>query len=370
MLKDALPNGGAERQLALVMRYLPDHIERRVWAMGGGPFADVIAAQGHRVDIAARSARLDVRPAVSLWRLVASWRPHVVHSWNWMCTLAAIPACRVLGIPLVDGTIRSGIAQRRVVAGKLCQSAATRVIANSAAGLRAWGVGEKKGRVVYNGLDPERLALCRGERNDGGPFTVVMTGRMVPQKDYSSLIIAARELDAARRGDWRFLLVGDGPDRRRLGTLAGDLLDRGTVELCDGGLEVLPLVRRAHIGVLMSNEALHREGCSNAIMEYMACGLPVVCSSGGGNPELVLEGVTGYLVPTDDWRTLSHRLVALKDGVGLAETMGEAGRKRIVAEFGVERMLDRLLSVYTEVISEGPYQHAMTANSQRKPEQQ
>ncbi len=76
----------------------------------------------------------------------------------------------------------------------------------------------------------------------------------------------------------------------------------------DPGLEVLPLVRTADIGVLMSNEDLHREGCSNAIMEYMSCALPVVCSAGGGNPELVLEGETGYLVSSGDSAALADAL--------------------------------------------------------------
>ena len=67
-------------------------------------------------------------------------------------------------------------------------------------------------------------------------------------------------------------------------------------------------VREADVGVLMSNEAQHREGCSNAIMEYMACRLPVVCSPGGGNPELVLEGETGFLVPAGDREALAGRL--------------------------------------------------------------
>ncbi|HJW74131.1 MAG TPA: glycosyltransferase [Thermoleophilia bacterium] len=350
MLKDALPNGGAERQLALLMRHLPDDVERRVWTMGGGPFVEEIESLGYRVEIARRAARFDVRPAISLWKLMASWRPDVVHSWNWMCSLAAIPACRLLGIPLVDGSIRSGIAPRRVLVSKLCQHAATRVVANSEAGLRAWGVGGTKGRVVYNGLDPERLP---SHVDPGGtsrrPGTVVMTGRMVPQKDFSSLISAARELDAREPGEWRFLLVGVGPDRRRLTTLAGDLVEHGTVEFIDGGVDVMPFVREAHIGVLMSHEAIHKEGCSNAMMEFMASGLPVVCSGGGGNPELVVDGVTGFLVSAGDWRALVVRLVDLKDHPDSAEMMGEAGLTRIREKFGIKRMVQRWLEIYGEI---------------------
>jgi glycosyltransferase involved in cell wall biosynthesis len=348
MLKDALPNGGAERQLALLVKYLPDEWERRVWTWAGGPFVEVIEAGGHRVDVARRAARLDPRPAASLLRLIVAWRPDVVHSWDWMSTLAALPVCRLLRIPLIDCDIRSGIAvPRRRLVRKLAMAASNVVLANSHAGLEAWGVRYPKGRVLYNGLDPERFSLCRRESDGGAPFTVVMTGRMAPQKDYSTVIKAARE-SIARRRSWQFVLVGSGPDRERLFSEAGDLVDKGVVQFADGGVEVLPIVRRAGVGVLLSHEALHREGCSNAIMEYMACGLPVVCSAGGGNRELVTEGETGFLVPSGDWRLLCDRLERLADRPDEAAAMGEAGRRRVAEEFTVKRLVDALVAIYNE----------------------
>jgi len=356
MLKEALPTGGAERQLALIMKELPPAWERRVWVMDGGPFADVIAADGYRVDSAPRTARFDVRPAASLWRLLREWRPDLVHSWDWMSTAAALPLCRALGIPIVDATIRNGIVRRRgSLQRRLSQAASTLVVSNSQAGLTAWGVGARKGRVVYNAFDAQRLAVA-GPRADhaaggAGPYTVVMTGRMVAHKDFSAPIAAARELDRAQPGRWRFLLLGDGPERPRLVAEAGVLRERGVVTFVDPGLEVLPLVRQADAGVLMSNEAQHREGCSNAIMEYMSCGLPVVCSSGGGNPELVLEGETGYLVPSGDSRALADALAFLAAHPEIAHRLGEAGRRRIHEDFSVPRLMRSMERVYWEALS-------------------
>ena len=354
MLKEGLPVGGAERQLALIVKYLPTRWVRRVWLMGGGPFAEAIAADGHQVDVVARRSRFDTRPALPLWRVLIGWRPDVVHSWDWMSTLAAAPVCRALGIPIVDGTIRNGIvrpkgrSQRRV-----SQAVSKLVVANSEAGLRAWGVGPAKGRVVYNAFDPARLpAVGQPPRRRGdGPCTVVMTGRMVPHKDFSSLIAAARRLDRERAGRFRFVLLGDGPDGRRLVHEAGDLCERGLVSFVAPGTEVLPFVSQADIGVLMSNEAQHREGCSNAIMEYMSCGLPVVCSSGGGNPELVLEGTTGCLVPAGDATALADALCHLADRPALARRLGEAGRRRILEDFSVPRLLRDMERVYWEALS-------------------
>ena len=330
LVKEALPSGGAERQLALLAEYLPESWERRVWTMGGGPFVEVIRQHGQRIDVCARSGRLDVRPAASLWRLLWEWRPDVVHSWDWMSSLAALPLCRALGIPIVDGTIRNGIARRRRSLPLRCAQAASRlIVANSRAGLEAWGVGADKGRVVYNAFDPARWELCDGAgerpREASGESTVVMTGRMVTHKDFATVIAAAAELDAEQPGSWRFVLLGDGPERPALVALAGDLVTRDVVRFVDPGLEVLPLVREADVGVLLSNEAQHTEGCSNAIMEYMACGLPVVCSAGGGNPELVLQGETGFLVPAGDRRALAERLRLLAADRELAAAHGRRG---------------------------------------------
>ncbi len=350
-LKEDLGIGGAERQLALTTKYLPAEWERRVWTMAGGPFADVIAAQGHRVYIRPRAARMDVRPAWDLWRLLWDWRPDVVHSWDWMASSAALPLCAVLRIPVIDGTIRAGFVEpHRPGMRRLCMTLSQRVIANSMAGLLAYGVPAAKGRVVYNGFDPERLALCEAkpERHDSATV-VVMTGRMTPQKDFSTVIRAARNLDANDRQRWRFVLVGYGPDRQRLLSEARDLTERGVTTFIDPGPEALPAIREADIGVLMTDEREHREGCSNALMEYMACGLPVICTRGGGNPELVLDGETGYLIDAGSSGLLVERLRGLAENPEVAHRMGVAGRRRLMEQFSTERMLADLLDVYREV---------------------
>jgi len=374
VLKEALPTGGAERQLTLIVRNLPAYWERRVWVMSGGPFADEIAADGYRVYRAPRRSRFDVRPALPLWRVLLEWRPDVVHSWDWMSTLAALPVCRALGIPLVDATIRNAaVRPRGARQRRLSHAVSTLVVANSRAGLEAWGIGARKGRVVYNAFDPARLRAIATDgrervggagqpdgrrRADGGersgqsaPCTVVMTGRMVPDKDFSCLIEAARRLDRERPGRLRFRLLGDGPERERLVAEAGDLRARGVVEFVDPGFEVLPLVAAADAGVLMADETRNREGCSNAIMEYMSCALPVVCSDGGGNPELVLDGETGFVVPPGDPDALAAALSRLVDKPDLARRFGDAGRRRTLEEFSIERLVRGMERVYWEALS-------------------
>jgi glycosyltransferase involved in cell wall biosynthesis len=294
-----------------------------------------------------------VRPALQLWSLLHRWRPDVVHSWGWMSSLAAGPVCRVLGIPLIDGTIRDGRARRTTrLKGRPAMWCATRVVANSHAGLRACGIHEPKGLVVWNGFDTARLTLCESQQDRAdSPFGVVMTGRMTPHKDYESFIAAAQILARGDAGPCLFLAMGKGPDRDRLARQASALADRGVMRLVDGGLEVLPTVSRCHVGVLMANPTLHAEGCSNSIMEYMACGLPVVCSEGGGNRELVVDGVNGFVVRAGDPTALAERLKFLWEHAEERLRLGLAGKQRLLERFSVAQMVAGYTSLYEDVLA-------------------
>lgn len=346
----ALGNGGLERQLALLAGRLPPGWSALVWAVDDGPFHEVLTAAGVPVVVCPRRWRFDPGPAIRLWQVVQRWRPDVVHSWHWLSSAAALPVCRAAGLPFVDGSIRTGRPLRDLFQPRTSLlRRADVVVANSAAGLRAWHIAPAKGRVIYNAFDPLRLPLCE-PRRDAQSFTVVMCGRMHPHKDFSSVIAAARLLSSTGGGAprWRFLLVGDGPDRPRLEKAARDLVRDGVVVFVDAGLEVLPVVATADVGVLMTDPAWAEEGCSNAIMEYMACSLPVVCCASGGNREIVRDGVTGMLIPPGGVAELAESLRGLRADPALAAGMGAEGHRRFERVFALDRMVAQYVQVYDE----------------------
>jgi glycosyltransferase involved in cell wall biosynthesis len=359
LLADSLGNGGAERQMALLAIGLPPDCQRRVCVLGGGPFEGYLRARGIAVEVHGRRSRLDPVPAAALWRSIIDWRPDVVHSWSWISTLVAGPACRLLRVPLIDGTIRTGALQpEHLWLKRIGMACATTVVANTRAGAQAWRVSPAKARVVYNGFDWSRLAADRtvtGSESALGPgpespFTVVMTGRMVPARDYRVVIAAARLLHKEER-PCRFLLVGHGLRREQLMAEAADVVNDGMVTFPDAGIEVLSYVQQAHVGVLMTDPKWALEGCSNAIMEYMACGLPVVCGEGGGNREVVVDGKTGFVIAPADPQALAQRIAYLRDHEAERRTMGAAGRRRIVETFSLQRMVDGFLRIYEEALS-------------------
>jgi glycosyltransferase involved in cell wall biosynthesis len=357
MLAATLAGDGLERQLTLLATHLPPTWRPTVWSADGGPFAEVLLASGVDLRLRPRRSRRDPLPFADLACLIASRRPDVVHAWHWLPNVVAAPVTRALGIPLLDGTIRQGRPSggREGLRRRLLASADI-VVANSRAGLAGWGVPPSRGRVVYNAFDPVRLdavsamLAARGSRGRvEGPLTVVMTGRMHPHKDHATLLAAARLVRGrSGPGRWRFVLVGDGELRPSLQARAADLIADGTVEFISPGLEVLPHVAEADIGVLTTNDAVHAEGCSNSIMEYMACGLPVVCCDNGGNRELVADGETGYVVRSGDAEALAFGLNRLREDPAGRVAMGELGRERLLSGFSVARMTESYVRIYEE----------------------
>jgi glycosyltransferase involved in cell wall biosynthesis len=131
---------------------------------------------------------------------------------------------------------------------------------------------------------------------------------------------------------------------------AADLIASNVLSFPHEEMEVLPYVRQANVGVLLTAPAVHQEGCSNSILEYMACGLPVVCSDSGGNRELVIEGVTGFIVAPQDVNALVAKLLWLRAHPQETQAMGEAGRRRLLQEFTVEKLVEKTLAVYAELL--------------------
>jgi glycosyltransferase involved in cell wall biosynthesis len=355
MVADGLWNGGAERQLALLTSSLPEPWSASVLSMEDGPYRPVLEALGVETRLAPRHYRFDATPALRMWRAAADIRPDIVHSWGWMSTLAMLPYCRTHGIALLDGAIRRGdLPPRRATMYKLGLRLSDAAAANSRAGLTAFGVREgDRGRVVYNGFDPSRFAAVTTpilDHDAHATTTVVMAARMTCAKDWRLLLQAARQL-SCDPGAWRMVAMGDGPDRAALVGEAADLIDSGVVEFPPSGLEALPAIAAAHIGVLLSDPIWHAEGCSNAIMEYMACGLPVVCTDSGGNPELVEHGVTGLLVPPRDAGALAAALRTLRDDPGHAREMGREGKRRLEARFTIGAMTEGFVSAYEYLLA-------------------
>jgi glycosyltransferase involved in cell wall biosynthesis len=349
---DSLSPGGAERQMSLLLKYLPAVWETRVVSLGGGPYYQVLLDQGTSVAVYRRRSRFDLIPVFRMYSEILRYKPDIVHSWGGLSSALVAPICRVLPIFFIDGSIRIAGTTRHYWRRRITFSLSDHIVANSHAGLSAFQAPAMKSSVVYNAIDPDRLRPAKQK-----PYvykdttTVIMAARISRFKDFPSYFEAARRLNAQQPGCWRFIALGAGEekDRKIFMKLAEDLEAAGVVDLPQAGLEVLPYLREANIGVLLSISCF-KEGISNSIMEYMACELPVICSDSGGNRELAIDGETGFVIPPEDVDALVEKLLFLKNHPDISERMGKAGYKRVISLCSMERMISEYEALYTRLL--------------------
>lgn len=218
------------------------------------------------------------------------------------------------------------------------------------------GIGAKRVTQIYNGVDATRFHPATQRQNiPGSPFNeaglwlIGTAGRMQTVKDQTNLahaFVQAIKTEPSLGRRLRLVMVGDGPLRREsLAILeAADLTELAWLP---GERNDIPDIMRGLDCFVLPSLG---EGISNTILEAMACGLPVIATVVGGNPELVQEGSTGHLVPAADPGALARAIIDLAQSPEKAWAMGYAGRKRIEAQFSMTAMIDSYQKIYDHLL--------------------
>jgi L-malate glycosyltransferase len=198
--------------------------------------------------------------------------------------------------------------------------------------------------VIYNGVEipPDDAGPKTG---DTAGQTVVMVANLRPVKGVDTLIRAAAVV-VKSVPNARFVIVGDGPQRTSLLKLTADLSLTGRIDFIGSTSDVRSTLRGATVGVLTSTS----EGFSNAILEYMCAGLPVVATDVGGNREAVLDGKTGFLVASADQNALAAKLIYLLTHPDESFRLGRAGRERAETEFSLVAMIRNHQEYYVKLL--------------------
>ena len=174
---------------------------------------------------------------------------------------------------------------------------------------------------------------------------IIAVNRLWPQKRVKDLIWSLDLLQCVV-DHVHLLIVGDGPQRWRLERYARQVSDNYRVHFLGVRSDVTSLLPHAECLWLGSEY----EGQSNAILEAMAAGLPVIATDVTGNRDLVVSGETGYLLPVGDRAGFAARTRELLENPALAHQMGAAGRTRVACEFPVKKMIERYVTLYRECL--------------------
>lgn len=216
----------------------------------------------------------------------------------------------------------------------------------------------KRVTQVYNGVDTvifsPKKTKCRSLIH-GCPFTenglwlVGTVGRMQTVKDQPTLVrafIRALEVVPELKNFARLILIGNGPLRVQCLQLLDDAGLAQFAWLPGERNDVAEILRGLDCFVLPSLA----EGISNTILEAMASGLPVIATNVGGNADLVLEGITGHIVPAGEVEPMAQGLVQLAISPDLAEKLGRAGRQRVLTNFSLESMVSTYQGLYDQLL--------------------
>ncbi|HVR67401.1 MAG TPA: glycosyltransferase family 4 protein [Verrucomicrobiae bacterium] len=217
--------------------------------------------------------------------------------------------------------------------------------------LQALAPPEKDVALVYHGLDLRRFdrgeaagpATCGGD--SAAPAIIASVGRAVSKKGYGDLLTALAALPPGLA--WRFIHIGGGPLLPELKARAQQLglSDRIEWRGAQPQEKVLDLYRQADLFVLASRIADDgdRDGLPNVLMEAQSQGVAVLATRLSGIPELIDDGATGMLVEAGDSGALARGLETLIRQPALRQRLGEAGYRRIRAQFDMEKGIDLLM---------------------------
>jgi glycosyltransferase involved in cell wall biosynthesis len=187
--------------------------------------------------------------------------------------------------------------------------------------------------------------------------TLGIVATMRAWKGHTCLFDAIARDRTAWRG-WQVLVVGGGPDRVPLEAAVARRGLTSLIRFTGHQEDVVPWLQALDLLVLPSYSD---EGVPQAIMQAMACSVPVVSTRIGGIPEAVDEGVTGLLVEPRSAPSLAAGLAALRDDPRLRARMGNAARARAERDFGIDPMLDGMERVFRDVMERAPRGHTSAA---------
>jgi alpha-maltose-1-phosphate synthase len=332
----------------------PDAVAHQPW----GQLAD--ANQALRV----MSTDLSMAAAVGTAQLV--------HSHTWYANMAGHLAAMLYSIPHVV-TMHSLEARRpwkaeQLGGGYAISSWCEREAATSAAAVVAVSAGMRADiivaypeieaeriRVIRNGIDTSEYApdpgtdvLVRSGIDLGRPY-VIFVGRITRQKGVPVLLRAASRLI----GEAQLVLCAGAPDTPELLAEVTELVDALQAER-SGVIWIPEMLSKPEVIQLLTHATVFAcpsvyEPLGIVNLEAMACGTAVVGSRTGGIPEVVADGETGLLVPPDDPAELARALNMLLADPDRADTMGQAGRKRAVAEFSWTTIAAQTADLYAEL---------------------
>jgi sugar transferase (PEP-CTERM/EpsH1 system associated) len=354
-LCESSDTGGAESVLiSLVERLDKSRYSSMVCLLSEGWLKTQLEKRQVETVVIPQLRSLDVAWLFRLYRLLKDREIHVMHSHEFATNVYAGFLSRLTGVPLVataHGKNYYGDKWRRRAAYRFVARQATMVaVSHDLKRFLVERIGIPPGsiRVVHNGIDLSRYAVhdenhvVRAELGiSAGQRVIGTVGNLFAVKGQTYLLRACKAV-ASAYPNCVLLVAGEGEQLGPLEKEAFDLGIAGDVKFLGFRDDVPSLLQAMEVFVLPSLS----EGLPLSILEALALQKPVVATNVGGIPEIVEDGATGYLVPPRNPEALADKILLLLRDPQIAANIGQAGRKKVEKDFGLEQMVREYQSLY------------------------
>ena len=297
-----------------------------------------------------------------LWkliRIIRSYRPDVIHAHNlFFRTTETVAVLKMIfNIPLIT-TLHLGKAEGaskflsmlvriyEMTIGRFIVHQSDHIITVSqAVAEHAQRINHRIDHltVIPNGVDTD--TFFAGQGNNPESQVILFVARMVSNKGPETMIRAAT-LVLRKHPHVKFMMVGDGPLRGRLQKYSEKSGMEQSIQFTGLRYDVPELMRQADIFVRPSTS----EGMPLTVLEAMASNLPVIATPVGGTPELIKDGINGYLIPVDDHIALANSIIKLLDNPLSGVNMGQKGREMVEIDYTWESIAKKTEQVYIEEV--------------------
>ncbi len=357
---DNLIKGGKERRLVELLNGFSSNypvVAKLVLLKNQIDYPEIYDLPDVDVHILDRKIKKDPRVFFKLYKICSDFKPDIIHSWGSMPSVYALPIAKFCRIKFINAMISNAVCEKGSkswVRAKLTFPFSDVIVSNSKAGIIAHNAPWEKSKVIHNGFNFNRVSNIESKKEIWERFSITtrfivgMVGAFHDRKDYTTLIQAANKI-LNRRDDITFVLVGTGPNLESSKQMV-EKISKDKIKFLGQQNEVESIINVFDIGVLTTNDLVHKEGVSNSIMEYMALNKPVIATDGGGTNEIVLSNKTGFIIKPGDYQQLVDKIEFLIDHPDIAIEMGKQGKIRVIEEFGIEKMVKSTYELYQKLI--------------------
>ena len=327
-----------------------------VYANTSSNLNEQLRESGATVDEVRRPHNWDVRLLCDIVRTSRRYQCDIINTYFARPDIYGAVAGRLVGVPVIKSvhSIRWNDSRLLQTIDRLLYGLRVLTICNSESSQRrvVRDMGARNTTVIYNGVPDCRPSMTAEERAmkraglgvPANALLVLHVGQMLALRDQSAILPAIKEC-VVRGVDAYLAFAGEGPLRERLEAESRELGLSERVLFLGNRSDVpeLNFISDAYVNMA------RKEAFGIAVVEAMQCGLPVVLARAGALPELVVDGVSGILVPPGDSSSLANALINLAKDKELAKRLGEEARRRALTEFSIGRYVRDMENAYSNV---------------------